>query len=544
FDFDGSSWTETEKLTASDGAVSDQFGYSVSLSGDRALIGVLLDDDNGSDSGSAYVFDFDGTSWTETQKLTASDGAVSDQFGRSVSLSGDRALIGAVLDDDNGLSSGSAYVFDFDGSSWTETEKLTASDGAVSDQFGYSVSLSGDRALIGAFGDDDNGSDSGSAYVFGFASPDSDGDGYTDEEELACGTDPNDDTSFPAGTVSGTVTAGGNMQAGITVKALDADDPAIVLGTAVTDASGNYSIAGVAQGDVVVMVVEPLGFSAQANDLGEAVVCNTTTADVDFTLDALVLTNDIRMASYWKNQLDIAASGGTPAEDFSTIITEIEDRFTNVHFNALFAGVNDVDAWQDIFSKRPGTATERATAEVGALVMNVMSLKIDQFEVVTADGFTVADVVTHVATLLEDGDVSNDATAKSLAEQVNRGMTIAAGQIGAGNIAYKRGGPGVGPILDVSSTAQALPESFELEGNYPNPFNPQTSIRFAMPEAAHVSVSVYDALGRQVATLMDGVQEAGYHEVNFDAASLPSGTYLYRLVTPAGEFTKTMLLLK
>ena len=76
-------------------------------------------------------------------------------------------------DDDNGSDSGSAYVFDFVGTAWSQTAKLTASDGAASDEFGFSVSLSGDRALVGAapgagrgLGDDDNGSDSGSAYVF------------------------------------------------------------------------------------------------------------------------------------------------------------------------------------------------------------------------------------------------------------------------------------------------------------------------------------------------------------------------------------------
>ena len=168
FDFDGSSWGETVKLTASDGAEFDTFGWSVSLSGDRALIGAFFDDDNGSDSGSAYMFDFDGAAWTETAKLTAGDGAASDQFGFAVSLSGDRALVGANQDDDNGISSGSAYVFDFNGTTWTETTKLTASDGAVSDKFGFTVSLSGDRALVGAFSDDDNGSDSGSAYVLDF----------------------------------------------------------------------------------------------------------------------------------------------------------------------------------------------------------------------------------------------------------------------------------------------------------------------------------------------------------------------------------------
>jgi uncharacterized repeat protein (TIGR01451 family) len=168
FDFDGTNWSETAKLTPADGAASDYFGESVSLSGGRALVGARLDDDNGNTSGSAYVFDFDGTSWSETAKLTSADGAASDWFGESVSLSGDRALVGAYRDNDNGSSSGSAYVFDFDGTSWGETAKLKPTDGAEGDQFGESVSLSGDRALVGADGDDDNGSNSGSAYVFDF----------------------------------------------------------------------------------------------------------------------------------------------------------------------------------------------------------------------------------------------------------------------------------------------------------------------------------------------------------------------------------------
>ncbi|MCX7545887.1 FG-GAP repeat protein [Marinicella gelatinilytica] len=166
FELQGGSWVETAKLVASDGAVADRFGVSVSLSGDRALIGSYKDDDNGSDSGSAYVFELQGGIWTETAKLTASDGAAYDYFAYSVSLSGDRALIGSYHDDDHGSNSGSAYVFDLQGGSWTETTKLTASDAAGGDQFGVSVSLLGGRALIGSFGDDDHANDAGSAYVF------------------------------------------------------------------------------------------------------------------------------------------------------------------------------------------------------------------------------------------------------------------------------------------------------------------------------------------------------------------------------------------
>ncbi len=166
FELIAGNWSEMAKLTASDDASGDQFGYSVSLSGDRALVGAYLDDDNGSNSGSAYVFDLSGGSWLETAKLTANDGENEDLFGSSVSLFGDRALVGAYLDGDNGFASGSAYVFDLTTGSWSEVAKLTASDGAFGDQFGYSVSLSGDRVLVGAIEGGDNGSESGSAYVF------------------------------------------------------------------------------------------------------------------------------------------------------------------------------------------------------------------------------------------------------------------------------------------------------------------------------------------------------------------------------------------
>ena len=98
-------------------------------------------------------------------KLTGSDGAAGDYCGYSVSISGDTALVGAPLDDDLGDRSGSAYVFRWNGESWVQVQKLTASDGAAGDVFGWSVSISGDTALVGAFGDDDLGTDAGSAYV-------------------------------------------------------------------------------------------------------------------------------------------------------------------------------------------------------------------------------------------------------------------------------------------------------------------------------------------------------------------------------------------
>ena len=90
----------------------------------------------------------------------------------------------------------------------------------------------------------------------------------------------------------------------------------------------------------------------------------------------------------------------------------------------------------------------------------------------------------------------------------------------------------------------AVPKSFLLNPNYPNPFNPGTTINFGLPESAEVRLAVYDMLGRQVDMLVDGIIEAGMHEVHFDAFHLPSGAYIYKLETPAGSFVNTMLLLK
>ena len=165
FRFDGSTWMEEQKLTASDGAGEDEFGLDVALSGNGtvALIGAQGDDDV---TGSAYVYRFDGSTWVEEQKLTASDAAVFDYFGNAVAVMGDVALVGALADDDNGNNSGSVYLFRFDGREWVEDRKLKANDGSSVDNFGSSVSLTENLAVIGAHRDSPNGIQSGSAYVF------------------------------------------------------------------------------------------------------------------------------------------------------------------------------------------------------------------------------------------------------------------------------------------------------------------------------------------------------------------------------------------
>jgi len=169
FDRSGGSWVETQKLTAGDGVEGDQFGWSVAVSGSTIVVG-SIDDAIGGNSfqGSAYVFNRQGTGWVETQKLTASDGAAEDSFGWSVAVSGSTIVVGVPFDSIGGISDpGSAYVFNRQGGSWVETQKLTASDGTAGDFLGFSVAFSGSTILVGAFGDDIGGNfEQGSAYAF------------------------------------------------------------------------------------------------------------------------------------------------------------------------------------------------------------------------------------------------------------------------------------------------------------------------------------------------------------------------------------------
>jgi len=149
---------EDIKITASDAAAGDRFGKSVAISGTTAIVGAFFDDDAGSFSGSAYLFDT--VTGQELFKLTASDAAAGDEFGTSVAISGTTAIVGANGNDDGG----SAYLFDTE--TGLQIAKLTASDAAAGDLFGISVAISGTIAIVGAVGDDIVGNNSGSAYLF------------------------------------------------------------------------------------------------------------------------------------------------------------------------------------------------------------------------------------------------------------------------------------------------------------------------------------------------------------------------------------------
>ncbi|HEX6833546.1 MAG TPA: FG-GAP repeat protein [Rudaea sp.] len=158
-------WTQTQKITAPDGQMFDNFGYSIALSGTTAIIGAdgASVGDNGT-QGAAYVYDGSGGTWTNTHKLTASDGGPGDIFAYSIAFDGTHALFGAYM---YNQGQGAVYAFEKSGGSWTQTQKLVASDAATNTYFGYATALSGSTLLIGSWGANPGGNDTqGSAYIF------------------------------------------------------------------------------------------------------------------------------------------------------------------------------------------------------------------------------------------------------------------------------------------------------------------------------------------------------------------------------------------
>ncbi len=164
--FNGSTWTEENKLNAYDNNADDFFGYDVDIHDSLVIVGSYLDDDNGTNSGSAYIYYYSGFGWQFEQKITASDGDVGDAFGFSVSLYDTIAAVGAYGHNANNQADGMVYVFTFNGSNWIESGHLTASDGDIDDWLSYSVDISGRTIVAGAFHDDDSGNESGAAYIF------------------------------------------------------------------------------------------------------------------------------------------------------------------------------------------------------------------------------------------------------------------------------------------------------------------------------------------------------------------------------------------
>lgn len=169
FQLNGNNWVFLQKLTDPGGVANDFFGFSVALSGNNAIIGSIVDDVGANtDQGSASIFHFNGNTWAFVQKLTDPGGSAADGFGSSVAMSGNFLLIGSSQDDVGAnANQGSACIFQLNGGNWIFQKKLTDSTGGAGDNFGSSVSLSGNFAVIGSSNADVGANiNQGAAFTF------------------------------------------------------------------------------------------------------------------------------------------------------------------------------------------------------------------------------------------------------------------------------------------------------------------------------------------------------------------------------------------
>jgi len=432
-------WNEIEKILASDGDGGDRFGYSVSVSGEYTVIGAYCDDENGSLSGSAYIFQRNGSNWTEQAKLTASDGADGDYFGWSVSISGDYAVIGASHDDDNGSDSGSAYIFHRNDSNWTEQAKLTASDGAVDDYFGWSVSISGDYAVIGASHDDDNGFNSGSAYIF-----QRNGNIWTEQAKLTA-----------------------------------SDGAECEYFSRSVSISGDYAVFG---------------------------------ADEDYNKEGYYGSAYIfqRTGSNWIEQVKLTASDGIDDHYFGRSVSISGDCVVIGAFGDDDNGFGSGSAY--IFQGNGSNWAEQAklTASDGA--------GNDRF------GYSVS--------------ISGDYAVFGAYQDDDNGTCSGSAYI------FHKDGLATNELL-VNDNINTY-----LTGNFPNPFNPTTTIEFSIQNDSKIEIVIFNIKGQKVISLVNESFERGNQSViwNGDDESgepVSSGVYLYKLnVNGKTEAVKKCLLLK
>jgi hypothetical protein len=360
----------------------------------------------------------------------------------------------------------------------------------------------------------------------------------------------------PTGTIVGRVTADCPTDStgllGVVVDAYFTDNGELVRSDT-TDTAGGFEFNDLATGDYAITIVTPLGYTAQQEEI-EATVIGGEETSVDFDLECGGTVSESRGIGYWKHQFASALCGkGYGHIDTATLCDYLDA--VELHFNSNplnpvvvyeppVAGECDdkLAAARGVLSIK-GNLHQPALARrhLMALLLNVASGKLSPWKEVSKDGATVSQAITYCDSLLEDADTWNDWIAQYIAAFVNIGWPVCKGMIplGTRDIAY----------APPAGETGASPDRLSLDGAYPNPFNPSTTIRFTLPGPGVVSLRIYDVRGRLVRSLVDGPQPAGERSAVWDGidsvgSPAASGVYFVRLQADGQAQTKKILLLK
>lgn len=502
------SWFHLQVLTPGDGSDGDLFGSAISPDGDRVLVGAK---NTGIDeAGAAYIFERqpDGF-YDQIAMLVGNETAQGDHFGHAVALRGQFALISSPDSGQDGKpDSGTIHVFErYTESFWMERQRFSPSDGANGDMFGSSMSIWEDRLLVGASGDDSGaGENTGSAYVF----EQDDSGSWTEIEKLT-----------PAEAVGGDLVGiSVGLQGDVAVLGASAG------GTDTSPESGNIHI------------FERDRISGDWRE--DARIVPSDGADDDMFGRAVdMLDNRMLVGAPYKN----TGEGAAYVLDFNApriaafTLYDTETDLPVPEFDPLRSG-------SVIYrSQLPRFHTIRAhsTGEVESIRFDFdgeSNFSTDNVPPYALFGDVNGDYFNGRIRVGEHTLTATPFTADSGLGEAGESLTI--------SFTIERGSPGV--ASSESDLTDQVQQSFQISaglvGNYPNPFNPSTTIRYHLAEPSYVRLIVYNLLGQEIAILAAGRHQAGSHQVQFDAEGLPTGMYMYRLETPSRNYVGKMLLAK
>ena len=469
----------------------DQFGCSVALSESLCVIGAPADGGLLPASGSVYVYKPNPTvagAWQFDAKLFPSDGKYFNHFGAAVAVSGKRIIIGAPYATSPQKNAGDAYVFEKRNGKWKQSAKLSPSDGNFRNMFGSAVAIDGDFAAVGAYRDDVGDFDTGSVYVYRFA----DNQWLQDAKLVAADADSGDFFGYSISLYKNYLVVGAPGD------------------------NGNGADAG----SVYAFLRDEQGWSQKtkksANDQ----------AFKDKFGTAVAVGKDITVVGAPHKKVKDQVSQGA-----AYVYGNIDDLALPVTLTAFAAEYADgkiILTW----------TTQSEIDNLGFII---------QKRTAESEWQTIADFNSR-AELLGRGSASTPADYRFVDDQIVRGehYFYRLGDVNIGGVVTFH--PEISVTITVVSDLQSLPNAFALFPAYPNPFNPQTTLRYYLPRNVDAVVAVYDMRGRRVRTLADMPHFAGEHSVVWDGRDdggqlQSSGVYLIRLTAENVSLAAKVILL-
>lgn len=485
------------------GGVNNEHGESVLQTPDGGYIIAGWTESFGSGGADIYVVktDENGTAVWDT-----TIGGPGDDYGQSITSTFDGAYIIVGRTSSYGQGGEDIYLVkinDLGEVIWETTY------GGSGNEWGYSIDNSNDCGYI----------------VTGYT--ESFGAGGKDVWLIKLGSE--------TGTITGTVTSpnGGLLRVPVNLVNFEGQ----LHSTSITNDSGYYEFVDIINGDYTVEVHVPLGYTP-TSDQSVPVTVAGIDQEVNFTLEENPNTGNVREAWFWRWQVRTAQRGWGWAVYTGDELLEFLNQI-HVHFDPhfpIYSEVEGLEGMNDVLSTRfRDPVIDRAKKHFFATLLNVVSGRLNTFQVVSHDDATATQAITYMAMLLTDDVPDNDWHVILIALNINCAwFDLPAGVIPLDlpQIAYKF-------CEDVE-----IPEKFSISQNYPNPFNDQTVIDYALPEPTYVSLEIYDILGRRVTTLVNSQQPAGYHQVVWNSDNVSSGMYFYKIQADKFIETKKMLLLK